>query len=271
MAAAVSSSDEPRFEWDEDTLYQIFLPQGAAKYEIVHISRRLDEIQTFLSKDKLTFDNVKSVINLLIKIINFSSGVSEGSESLFGISNGKCAYLGNPRTDESGCKQVETARLKEFIQKFSNLTLDILDHIKKVNPELLQEFHDSLLKNFTEFIRRFVYFIGYQFKGFLLPLFLPFITEVNRIVGGDMELIKIEVPEENYTKYTSGRAIHYYQCKAAPKMGQVLIYKTVSKNNNSIPGNFYTKARDYASACGGRRRTRRMRRSKRTTRKSNRK
>jgi hypothetical protein len=174
-----------------------------------------------------------------------------------------CVFTGVEQgVSTDGCKlQYLPPKLRETTKMMMDVLSFVLKH--KVSADLRAQMlkDEETMKLFRMCIRNLFYFFGQnQYKNPFEAdpeLFDSFLSRINTVFGKSI----LRVLCEDKTKYECGRFVDYSKCDQSGEY-YVYIYKIDSEGSMNVPLSVASATANSGKTCGGRRKTRKQKRTK---------
>jgi hypothetical protein len=251
-----------------EKLVSLIMP-SKPKTEMLH--PRLQKFLPALAEKKYAAESliqIKTFLEGLVVLVNHSEGHGGSLNELTkpGVYEGKCMFLDTTASEGAGCKiDTQPKKLMYYMRFLLDSTVDLL----KLMPDDVKSKFDedeTTMKAFDKAIRTMFYFFTSKQVGSVLcqtKLLTSFIEQVNTIF--ERQIIRVICPD--ICNYGCGRIVTLSKCEASKKYF-IVIGESDKESGGQTPASAISMV-NSSTSCGGRRKkTRRMKRKAKKTRKS---
>ena len=259
---------------EEDFASALLYPSTYPSARSLSITRQIDnsyeQIISIIHKDSYSKEDILAFLISCIRMIGGSNGqtISETPVIKFlDIANeGGCYYIGNePDRERYGCKLEEiNVRLQTYVEFLKHTFLVFFGRVNEKNPELIQ-FLKSMecIEIFHKAIQFVIYFAASKIVGYINSIFgfKAFLFELQKLVPDTIEILC------DNPGYGWGRYVFFKSCGNKREQGKIYIGCTAGLEFNSINAVSSNMERSKGPKCGGGRKSRRLYRRRRNTRK----
>ncbi len=264
-------SESEEGEFASALLYPSTYPSGKLRLIMKQIDDSYATITKIIHNESYTKEDILEFLISYIRLIGGSNGQTIPEKPVMGfidISNeGSCFYIGNkPDMERNGCKLEEiNVRLHTYVEFLKNTFTVFFGRVTEKNPELIP-FLKSMeyIEIFHKAIQFVIYFAASKIVGDIDSIFgfKAFVFELQKLVPDTIEILCTK------PGYGWGRYVFFKSCDNKHDHGKIYIGCTAGIEFNSINAASSNMERSKGPICGGgKRRTRRMRRHRRNTRK----